>query len=275
MKNLSKINIIAEIGWNHMGSINLAEKMIKTAAQNGADYCKFQTWSVGNLRQGPWDTDGRREIYEKAQLNEASHKKLKKICKHYNVKFFTSVFNIKDVSMLKKINKSIIKIPSHEIYNLELIQKCLNSFNKILISTGAAKWREITNIAKLRNFKKKAILLHCVSSYPCNIKNINLPRLESLKKLTTSVGYSGHYEGIEDAIAAICKGCSYIEKHFTTNKSLPGRDNKFAILPSDLNKISKFRDVFTHMSINKGLDLQNCEMSIYKDYRGRWSHEVN
>jgi len=271
MKMSSKINIIAEIGWNHMGNMTLAEKMIKAAAENGADYCKFQTWSVKSLKNGPWDDDGRREIYEKAQLSISDHILLKKICAKYKVGFFTSLFNIKDVPMLKKINKKIIKIPSHEIHNKTLIQKCLNTFDKVLVSTGAAKWREIKDLLKLKNYKKKAILMHCVSSYPCDIKNINFPRLDVLKKMSKQIGYSGHYHGIEDAIGAISLGCQYVEKHFTINRKLPGRDNKFAILPSDLEKISNFRDLYQPMNIDRGLDLQKCEMSTYKIYRGRWS----
>ena len=267
----NQIKIIAEIGWNHMGDIKLAEKMIKAAASAGADFCKFQTWSVSNLKDGPWDEDGRRQIYEKAQLSYEDHLKLKKICKKNNVGFFTSVFNINDVLMLKKINKNVIKIPSHEIHNLTLIKKCLNNFDQVLISTGAAKWKEILKITKINNYKKKAIMMHCVSSYPCEIKNVNLPRIKALKNISSNIGYSGHYFGIEDAIGAIASGCTYIEKHFTINRKLPGRDNKFALLPDDLKKIAQFRSSYQLMNIDKGLNLQKCEMSTYKDYRGRWS----
>ena len=113
--------------------------------------------------------------------------------------------------------------------------------------------------------------MHCVSAYPCNLENINFPRLEKLKELSSEVGYSGHYSGIDDALAAMTLGATYIEKHFTINNDLPGRDNKFAILPSSLNLISKFRDNLFKMSIDKGLDLQDCEKDIFNNYRGRWS----
>ena len=268
---INKIKIIAEIGWNHMGNIQLAEKMIKAATNAGADFCKFQTWSVENLKKGPWDKDGRRQIYEKAQLSFDDHIKLKKICLKYKVGFFTSLFNINDALMLNKINKKIIKIPSHEIHNVSLIKKCLSIFDQVLISTGAAKWTEVERISKINNYKKKAIMMHCVSSYPCEIKNINLPRINALQNISKNVGYSGHYFGIEDAIGAISVGCTYIEKHFTINRKLPGRDNKFALLPDDLQKVAQFRNNFQLMNIDRGLDLQKCEMSTYKDYRGRWS----
>ena len=79
--------IIAEIGWNHMGNINLAKKMITQAAKAGANICKFQTWRVENLKSGPWDLDGRKEIYKKAQLKKQDYKKLISFCKKTMLNF--------------------------------------------------------------------------------------------------------------------------------------------------------------------------------------------
>ncbi|HUV84432.1 MAG TPA: N-acetylneuraminate synthase family protein, partial [Methanosarcinales archaeon] len=83
----NRAKIIAEIGWNHMGDMNLAKKMIDSAKECGADYAKFQTWSVKNLKLGPWDQDGRREIYEKAELTIDKHKELKSYCDNVGIKF--------------------------------------------------------------------------------------------------------------------------------------------------------------------------------------------
>ena len=99
-------------------------------------------------------------------------------------------------------------------------------------------------------------------------------RIKELKKLTRIVGYSGHYPGIDDAIAAMCHGATFIEKHFTIDQDLPGRDNKFAILPNELKNLSNFRNNYQKMIIDRGLNLQKCEMDIYKKYRGRWSKKI-
>ena len=162
----NKINIIAEIGWNHMGNMNLAEKMIVSAAHNGADICKFQTWSVKNIKPGPWDTDGRKEIYKKAELSKEQHHYLKKICENNNVSFLTSIFNIDDIDFLSALNPFMIKIPSHEIGNFNLVKSAVDRFDKIIISTGASKWQEVLKIANELN-KQKIIFMHCVSTYPC------------------------------------------------------------------------------------------------------------
>ena len=264
--------LIAEIGWNHMGDMELAKKMIKDAADAGADYCKFQTWSESQLRKGSWDNDGRREIYKKAELTNEQHYELFEYCKKNKTNFLTTIFNINDVEFLSKVNNKIIKIGSPEVHNKDLIIKCLEKFEIVLLSTGASKWTEIEELKKL-NKKQNLILFHCVSSYPCLAENINIPRMNELKTITDKVGYSGHYSGVEDAIIALCNGASYIEKHFTIDNDLPGRDNKFAILPEQFQIIKNFRDKLKVMITNKGLDLQDCEYDIYNNVRGRWSGE--
>ena len=173
---MKPVQIIAEIGWNHMGNMDLAEKMIKSASKCGVDFCKFQTWSEKNLKPGPWDTDGRREIYIKSELSKDDHKFLIDVCNDNDILFFTSVFNINDLEFLSTLNLNYIKIPSHEVYNLELITESAKLFENVLVSTGAAKWSEIEDIKN--NVKSdNLIYMHCVSAYPCPSDKINLPRI--------------------------------------------------------------------------------------------------
>tara|TARA_B100001121_G_scaffold281092_1_gene273538 strand:+ start:350 stop:1162 length:813 start_codon:yes stop_codon:yes gene_type:complete len=268
---MSKCELIAEIGWNHMGDMQLAEEMIAEASRSGVDYCKFQTWKVKNLKDGPWNTDGRLEIYNKAELSDQNHLTIVDLCKKHNVKFLTSVFNIKDIEFVSKLSNEAIKIPSHEVYNLDLIKKSCEKFKKIFISVGACKWEEFNNILNLDIDLKKVYFMHCVSSYPLSEDNVNFPKLLKIKDAHNQVGYSGHLKGTEDAIAAISFGAMIVEKHFTIDNDLPGRDNKFALLPKEMKIISNYRDIFFKMNIDKGLNVQECEMDIYKNYRGRWS----
>ena len=269
--NTKRCELIAEIGWNHMGNMELAEKMISEASKSGADYCKFQTWKVKNLKDGPWNNDGRLEIYNQAELTDENHKSLVELCKKYKINFLTSVFNISDIKFVSELSDSAIKIPSHEVYNLELIKKACDTFKKIFISVGACKWEEFKNIINMKIDLNKVYFMHCVSSYPLIDENVNFPKLMEIKKMHNQTGYSGHLSGIEDALAAISLGSLIVEKHFTIDNDLPGRDNKFALLPKDLKKISDYRNIFFKMNIDKGLDVQECEMDIYNNYRGRWS----
>ncbi len=270
--------LVAEIGWNFLGNISLAKKMILSAKKAGADAVKFQIWDPKFLKKGPWDKDGRRKIYEKAFLNEKKYKILKTFSKNNSVICFASAFNLAGLKILKKMNDSWVKIPSHEAYNLNLINFALKNFNKIIISAGCLKKNELDKLIKLvrskKKYKSKAILLHCVSSYPLKVENCNFEKFDYIKKKLNKVGYSGHLDGIEDSIYALYNGACVIEKHFTTNNKLPGRDNKFALNFSSFSLLNNFRKNFKKFKIKKGLGLQNCEKDIFKNYRGRWSKNL-
>ena len=262
--------VIAEIGWNHMGDMGLAEEMICEAANAGADYAKFQTWSVDALKAGPWNSDGRLEIYRKAELTRAQHERLADFCEQKSIKFLTSLFNIRDVEWLADILSGIVKIPSHEVYNLDLIKKASGYFDQMLISTGASSWSEIMHLPDMIP-SSQVTLMHCVSSYPCLDDNVNLPRIRDLRTISNSIGYSGHGIGIFDALAAAEYNLDFIEKHFTLDRNLPGRDNQFAILPEELKTLCQYLKVRERMNVHRGRDFQECERDVVVTYRGRWS----
>jgi len=257
--------LIAEIGWNHMGDMALAEHMVEAAGAAGADYAKFQSWNVKNLKKGPWDDDGRRKIYDKAQLSRADHFKLLKICEKYKVKFLTSCFYKEDLDVVEEVSREV-KIPSTECFNNELVESAIERFDHVYISTGAStkdeyeKWIVHDNVT----------ILHCVSAYPCKACNINIPRFLRIKSLTPQFGYSGHYAGIWDAVVAVVFGATIVEKHFTTDQGLPGRDNKFAIMPADFAQIRQFVDEYEGMKIDHGNDYQECEEIARSVYARRW-----
>jgi len=261
--------LIAEIGWNHMGSISLAKKMILEAKKNGADYVKTQVFNVKNLKQGPWFKDGRIEIYKKSQLNFKKLKLLKNYSKKIGLRFFASVCSLDDAKMYKKINSNIVKIPSMEARNLKLIEYCNNNFKKIIVSTGTLKFNELTKLIKIIK-KKKLIMFHCVSSYPCEEQFSNLRKITLLKKIHNDVGYSDHCKGIDISILSLEHEPSYIEKHFTTDNTLPGRDNKFAILPRELGRR---KEIIKVKKKNKKIkkNFLKCEIEARNIYSGRWS----
>jgi sialic acid synthase SpsE len=267
--------LVAEIGWNFLGNLKLAKKMILAAKNAGADAVKFQIWNPKFLKNGAWDHDGRRKIYEKAYLNKEKYLKLKKYSKKNSIICFSSAFNKNGLDLLKKVKDSWIKIPSHEAYNLKLIENALENFKKVIISAGCLKKKELLKLIKFVKSKKKyvnkTILLHCVSSYPLLAENCNFEKFNFLQHNFKVVGYSGHYHGIEDSVYALFKGAKLIEKHFTTDNKLPGRDNKFALNKDEFSKLNNYRNLLNKFTISKGLDLQKCELDIFKNYRGRWS----
>lgn len=264
------IDIIAEIGWNHMGDMELAEKMIVAAKNAGATYAKFQTWSVDNLKSGSWDHDGRLEIYKKAELSESNHWSLKECCDSNDIKFLTSCFSVKSVDLISSLS-DVVKIPSTELTNHDLLRACSDSFGHLFVSTGASTSYEIELAVNIFNKAETPFtLLHCVSSYPCEFKNANMKRINDLKKYSGSVGYSGHCSGIHDAIYSLEFGVDLIEKHFTTDNELPGRDNKFAITELEFKALRAYVDNRDIMGMHYGMDYLPCETDMRENYRGRW-----
>lgn len=263
--------VIAEIGWNHMGDMNLAKEMIAAASESGASYAKFQTWSVSRLKNGPWDDDGRREIYIKAELSKDQHYELKEYCDKMSIDFMSSVFSIEDAVLLNDVTKTTVKIPSAESRNLKLLNFVNGKFDTIYMSTGTSTFEEIRESAKLIN-ESKLVLFHCVSSYPCTIDNSNLNRISHLQEICKDVGYSDHVEGINAARISLEFNICMIEKHFTIDKDLPGRDNKFAILPNELKSLTEYISERNNGLIDQGKDYLISETEVRDVYSGRFSN---
>tara|TARA_B100000941_G_C28500616_1_gene553938 strand:- start:794 stop:1621 length:828 start_codon:yes stop_codon:yes gene_type:complete len=266
-----KTEIIAEIGWNHMGNMSLAKKMIIAAKKSGANTAKFQYWNPANLKKGPWDKDGRRQIYNKAFLDEKKISLLKFICKENKINFLISIFGSSSIELMKKLKINNIKIPSHEVGNKKLILYSSKYFSKIYFSTGASEKKEIINARNVfKKNKNDFLLMHCVSSYPCLNENINLPRITWLKTLHKKVGLSDHTSSTLVPSISVSMGASVIEKHFTTDNSLPGRDNKFALTPFRFKEmVDNIRDTEEAL-VFKGLNFQKSEKEVISKYRGRW-----
>jgi N,N'-diacetyllegionaminate synthase len=269
MKN--QIEVIAEIGWNHMGDLSLASEMIESAANSGATMAKFQFWDPKYLKEGSWDQDGRRQIYDKAALTIDDIHQLVELTKVNNINFLISVFGTKGAKIIKDIGINSIKIPSHETTNLELISFCAENFEYIYFSAGASLESEV--LVALEILKKGSAdfnLMHCVSSYPCAPEHSNMPRLDWLKSLHHDVGYSDHTQSILIPSIALAKGARVIEKHFTIDKNLPGRDNKFALDASEFKKMTALLLEANNSLIDKGRDYQGIEKDTVENYRGRW-----
>lgn len=262
--------IIAEIGWNFMGDMDLAADMISKAAQAGADTVKFQYWQEINLKPGLWDTDGRREIYKNAQLDSKKIERLRELCGNAGVNFLISVFNKDDAGLMFKLGCNEIKIPSHEVANTELHEFVSTKFQKIYVSLGAGSWSELEQSAKIYEASDVTwYAMHCVSSYPCPVEAINLQKLDHFN-WTAPVGLSDHTQSTLVPALAVMRGCSVIEKHFTSDKNLPGRDNKFALNFEEFSEMVNFVREAEKAKTDLGLEAQDREKDTINTYRGRW-----
>jgi len=241
---MDPVFIIAEAGVNHNGSFNTAIKMIDAAKAFNADAIKFQSYIaeelvLPNTEKADYQKLGsnsgsQREMLKKYQLDFSEQTKLSDYAKKVGIEFISSPFDLKSLNFLRLINVNIIKIPSGEITNIQLLTKIAELKKPIILSTGMASITEISNAMdwlKLEgSFDPKVTILHCSTDYPTPLSDVNLKGMDYLKNyFKTDVGYSDHTIGIDVALAAVAKGATVIEKHFTLDKTSEGPDHRASL----------------------------------------------
>ena len=176
-------------------------------------------------------------MLKKLQLTQKQFKILFNFCKKNKIKFLSTAFDLKSLNFINSLNPEFIKIPSGEITNFQLIKEITQLKKKVILSTGMSNLNEV--LRTLSIYKNKQILLmSCRSSYPVDLKDIDLGEIKYLKEITgLNVGFSDHTEGFESSIVAVIKGASMIEKHVTLDKNLKGPDHKFSL---NLDEFSDF-----------------------------------
>ena len=243
---LTKYNsfIIAEIGVNHNGSVELAKKMIKSASECGVDAVKFQTFKsedlvtenakTANYQEENTSENSQFEMLKKLELSFEDFKELKKYASKHNVIFISSPFDIKSVNLLEKLNVSLYKLGSGELNNFELIDHVQKTDKPMIISTGMATLEEIKETYDFIKNKNNLVILHCITGYPTSFEEANLNFIKTLQsEFDVPIGFSDHSPGIELPIAAVALGACVVEKHFTLDKNLEGPDHKASLNPSE------------------------------------------
>lgn len=279
-KNSLRPLIIAEVSANHCGKKSLFLKSIRSAAKNGADLIKIQTYEASDITINKsfkiknWNKKKIWKLYSKAQTPYAWHKDAFSLAKKLKVELFSSPFSEKAVDFLQSFNVKLFKIASFEITDLKLIRKIAKTKKPIIISTGMASLKEIKECIRLINkYHNKIALLHCVSGYPTPESEANLKRILTLKNKfkKINIGLSDHTNGIFTSIASIPYGAVFIEKHFILSKKLKSLDRKFSINPIDLKNLSKISKLI-YSSLGKGnFDIQKNEKKSLKFRRSIFS----
>ncbi|NMB96957.1 MAG: N-acetylneuraminate synthase [Clostridiaceae bacterium] len=250
---MKKTLIIAEAGVNHNGQIDLAFKLIDAAAKAGADYVKFQTWKSESViskhtpkaeyqKETTDANESMLEMEKKLELPFESFFILKEYCYRKGIGFMSTPFDIESAVFLISIGVDIIKIPSGEITNLPLLEVISESTCPIILSTGMCELHEIEDAINIlqRKEKKDITLLHCNSSYPTPMEDVNLRAMLTLKEhFKLPVGLSDHSLGVEVPIAATALGAAIIEKHLTLSREMEGPDHKASIEPDEFTYMVK------------------------------------
>lgn len=255
---MKKTFIIAEIGINHCGDINIAKKLILIAKNSGADAVKFQSYKTENLvtqKEGLMIYQKKNikkkisqfEMLKKCELTEKDQQNLFHFCKKKKIEFISTPYDLDSANFLINLGVRKIKIASTDTNNIFFIKHILNSNKKIILSTGTTSYEELKHILRkinLNKFKKKINLLHCISYYPAPISILNLEVISKYKKyFKIETGFSDHSLSLISGALAVAHGANMIEKHITLNRNLTGPDHKASLTPYEFSVyIKNIRD---------------------------------
>lgn len=231
----NKVFIIAEIGINHNGDINIAKKLIDMAKKAGCDAVKFQKRTIDivytkeqldSFRESPWGTTFRQQK-EGLEFGKKEYDIIDKYCKEKEIDWFASAWDIPSLEFLEQYNLKYNKIASAMLTHEDFLDKVASNKKKTFISTGMSDYNNIDRAVNIFREKKcPFILMHAVSTYPCKDEECNIFMVKTLKeKYNCEVGYSGHEVGVLPTVLAVATiGATVVERHITLDRAMYGSD---------------------------------------------------
>ena len=249
---LDRTLVIAEIGVNHNGSIEIARTLVDEAIAAGADIIKFQAFrsekeisrfaaKTPYQRETTSDQGNQLEMCKALELSPSALHEMKAYCARQGAPFLCAAFDFDSVDLLvDELKVETIKVPSGEITNLPFLRYIGSRRKGVVLSTGASTLAEVgLAVETLRAAGcPELMLFHCVSSYPAPWEEVNLRAMETMKRaFKVPVGFSDHTLGTAAAIAAAALGAAAIEKHFTLDRNMEGPDHRASIEPHELEAL--------------------------------------
>lgn len=240
--------IIAEIGLNHNGEIDLAKKMVKEAKRCGANAAKFQMFNTEELYSREHDHF---EMFDSLQFSNEEWQEIRDFAEKEDMLFTASVFDKDSADFLHELESPMFKVASGDLTHIPLLDHISKKKKPTVISTGLSNISEVEEAVNTfhSNDNHNFSLLHCVSNYPSSLENLNLNVIETLKRaFGVPVGFSDHTLGKTAPVTAVALGADIIEKHFTLDREMEGPDQELS-LPPDM-----FKDMVENIrGIEKGL----------------------
>jgi len=252
---MKKVYIIAEIGINHNGDLDTAKKLINIASAAGCDIVKFQKRNPDICvpehqksikRVTPWGKISYIDYKHKLEFGRKEYDEIDMYCYKQGIKWTASPWDIDSVEFLKKYDLPFIKIASASLTDNKLIEECVKNFPKVIMSTGMSTAKQIDKAISLLDTYKDLYgkeerfgLLHCNSSYPAPLEELNLSAIKTLAKKYPSydIGYSGHELTLGTTVASVLLGASIIERHVTIDRNMWGTDQSCSVTPWGLFKL--------------------------------------
>ena len=242
--------IIAEIGINHNGDLNIAKQMIDAAVHAGVNAVKFQkrTPDVATppdqqtqMRETPWGYISYLDYRYKVEFSEEQYCEIDQHCKEKGITWLVSVWDLPSVDFMEKFDTPAYKIPSASLTDHGLIQKARATGKPLILSTGMSTMEQIRQGVKIAG-EDNLVLMHCTSTYPCEPEELNLRMVESLRREfpTIPIGYSGHEVGLVPSSVAVALGACMVERHLTLDRAMWGSDQAASVEPGGFERLVKY-----------------------------------
>ena len=275
---IKKPFLIAEIGINHNGSVDIAKKLILNAKNAGFDSVKFQKRTIDLVyskeildqkRESPWGTT-QREQKEGLEFDFDQYKEIDDYCKNHNIEWFASAWDVESIKFLDQFNLKYQKIASAMIIDSFFLKEVAKRKTHTFISTGMSTLSDIENAVSI--FKENDCsfeLMHCVSTYPMKPEDANLNTILALKeKFNCNVGYSGHENGVVVSLAASFFDLSSLERHITLDRTMYGSDQAASLEFSGMKQLtSSLEKMLVAMGEQKLGNITDEEKVIAKKLR--------
>ena len=243
--DLSHCFIIAEIGINHNGDINLAKRLVKLAKDNGCDAVKFQKRTVELVyskhelemeRPNPFgNTNG--DLKRGLEFSYEQYQEIDKYCREHDILWFASCWDKNSVDFIDSFNPPCHKIASASLTDDDLILHIKSKGRPILLATGMSTQDEIDHALSILGMDN-LVLMHCTSTYPSLESELNLNVIPNyIKRYSCPIGYSGHEKGVLPSVIAASMGACAIERHITTDRTRWGSDHPASLEPEGLRRL--------------------------------------
>jgi len=238
--------IVAEIGINHNGELEIAKRLIDAAVLAGCDAVKFQKRTPelcvppeqrNLMRETPWGMMTYMQYRERVEFGTKEYTEIDHYCSQRSITWFVSPWDVKSVEFMEAFSPVSYKVPSALVTDLNLLRRLRETKRPLILSTGMSTMDQIRAAVNELD-KERLILTSTTSTYPCQPEDLNLRVIPALKaEFGVPVGYSGHEVGLQTTYAAVVLGACLVERHITLDRAMWGSDQAASVEPSGLSRL--------------------------------------
>jgi N-acetylneuraminate synthase len=243
------VYVVAEIGINHNGQMDLVHRLIDAAVAAGADAVKFQKRDPDVCvpapqreipRQTPWGIMSYLEYRRRIELGPDEYEQIDAYCREKGIVWFASCWDLPSVEFCESFSPACYKIPSAALTDKELVTRIRQTGRPVILSSGMSTMDEICRAVDLLG-QEQLILTHCTSTYPCDPSELNLRMIPRLREqFDCPIGYSGHEVGLSTTVAAVAMGACLVERHLTLDRAMWGSDQASSVEPQGLARLVRY-----------------------------------